>query len=122
MNIQRGLLRLWTAVSVLWVVLIAVALIDQLSEIFTAVDPPEGQGAVVLSPGDYACWVIRNSDNPFAFIVDPFHPEEPRTLAQAWRMCIVHKGRVPAIALGPPLVLLALSFVMNWIVRGFQRA
>jgi hypothetical protein len=45
MNIQRGMLRLWIAISALWVALIGVAFSDQLSEILTAVDPPKGQVA-----------------------------------------------------------------------------
>jgi hypothetical protein len=122
MKIRRGMLRLWIAVSMVWMAVIAVGFSDQLSEIFAMVEPPEGQGAVVLPLGDYACWATRNSANPFTFIVDPFRPEEPKTLTQAWRMCIAHKARIPAIALGPPLALLVLGFVISWIVRGFQRA
>ena len=122
MDIQRGMLRLWIAVSILWFAAICVAFADQLSEIFRAIEPPEGQGAIVLPLGEYASWAIRHSDNPYAFFVDPFQPEHPTTLLQAWRICIAHKVRIPAIALGPPLALLILGFVVGWIVRGFQRA
>jgi hypothetical protein len=36
-------------------------------------------------------------------------------------MCVAHKAQVPAIALGPPLAVLALAFVIRWIAKGFQR-
>ena len=118
MNIRRGLFRLWVAVSAIWVAVVCVAFWDQLSEIFTVVEPPQGQGAIVLPLGDYACWVTRQKP----FIIDPFRrPEDPQTLSQAWRMCIAHKAQVPAIALGPPLAVLALAFVIRWIAKGFQR-
>jgi hypothetical protein len=44
------MLRLWIAVSIVWVAVIGVELSDQFSEIFAIVDPPEGQGAVALPP------------------------------------------------------------------------
>jgi hypothetical protein len=119
MNISRGMFRLWVAISALWVAVVCVTFWDQLSEIFTAVEPPKGQGAVALSLEDYACWATRNSDNPFIY-PDPGHPDW-RTLVQAWRTCILYKAQVPAIALGPPLAVLALGFVIRWIAKGFQR-
>ena len=54
---------------------VCVAFWDQLSEIFTVVEPPQGQGAVVLSLGDYACCLTRHTE--FVSIVDPFDPEKP---------------------------------------------
>lgn len=42
MNIRRGMLRLWIAVSALWLAVVCAAFSDQLSEIFTAIEPPEG--------------------------------------------------------------------------------
>jgi hypothetical protein len=121
MNIRRGLFRLWVAVSALWVAIVCVAFWDQLSVIFTVVEPPQGQAPVDLPLGDYACWAIRSWDHRFDHFVDPFHPELPRTLVQAWRMCIAHKAQVPAIALSPPLAVLALAFVIRWIAKGFQK-
>jgi hypothetical protein len=119
MNIRRGLFRLWVAVSALWMAIVCVAFWDQLSVIFTVVEPPQGQGTVVLSLGDHACWLTRHTE--FVSFVDPFDPEKPTTLLQAWRMCVAHKAQVPAIALGPPLAVFAFALVIGWIAKGFHR-
>ena len=117
LNIGRGLLRAWIIISVLWIVVVCRANWDQLSTIFAAVEPTEGKGAVTLSHGQYACWVARHSDNPFAFLVDG---TGPKSVADAWRQCMAYKFEIPEAALLPPLAMLAFGFLMRWVKRGFQ--
>ena len=120
MNIRRRLLRVWVVVSVIWVLLICVNRWDQLSEIFVAIEPPPGKGAIVLPPGPYACWATRNADNVFV-IIDPFaDTSADMTLAQAWQRCITYKLQVPMQALVPPFMLLSLGLALSWIVKGFK--
>jgi hypothetical protein len=117
LNIRRGLLRGWIIVSAIWVLFVGVYDWPQLSEIFVAIEAPAAQGAVVLSPGQYACWAVRHSDNPFAFMNDDSGPQSP---AQAWRRCIAYKMRIPVYALAPPLILLVLGYVIAWVMKGFK--
>jgi hypothetical protein len=67
--------------------------------------------------GPYACWVTRNPDNPFALMNSA---PGPTTLTQAWLKCSAYKLEIPAEALAPPLMLLALGLVFLWIARGFK--
>ena len=116
MNVRRGLLRAWVVISALWLSTVCILDSDRLSEIFVAVEPALGKGAVTLPPGPYACWVTRNPDNPFAMS----GPGEPKSLMDAWRRCIIYKMQITGIALLPPFVLLALGYVVGWIAKGFQ--
>lgn len=118
-NARRGLLRLWVAVSVTWVLIVGITYWSHLSELFVAVDPSAGRGAVTLAPGPYACWATRNPDNPFAFI--PQNERSPTSLADAWRQCVAYKMDIPVKALAPPLALLALGYAVAWVIKGFQK-
>ncbi len=118
LNMRRGLLRVWIAVSAIWVLFVSVTSWSQLSEIFVAIEPPVGRGAVVLSPGPYACWAARHSDNPFAFRNDGAGPTSP---AAAWRQCIAYKMQIPKLALAPPLALLIFGYAVAWVTKGFRK-
>jgi hypothetical protein len=118
LNMRRGLLRVWIVVSTIWVLFISVTSWSQLSGIFVAIEPPAGQGAMVLSPGPYACWAARHSDNPFAFINNGAGPTSP---AEAWRQCIAYKMQMPEHALAPPLTLLGLGYAVAWVMKGFRK-
>jgi hypothetical protein len=122
MNMRRGLLRAWIVVSAIWMLLVCINGWGQLSEMFVAIEPPADRGAVTLPPGPYACWATRNADNMFV-IRSPEYPtlaDETMSLAEAWRRCIAYKLQIPAEALVPPIILLALGLVLSWVVRGFK--
>jgi hypothetical protein len=117
-NMRRGLLRVWIGVSAIWVLFVSVTSWSQLSEIFVAIEPSVGRGAVVLAQGPYACWAARHSDNPFAFINDGAGPTSP---AEAWRQCIAYKMQIPELALAPPLALLIFGYAVAWVAKGFRK-
>ncbi len=117
LNIRRGLLRTWIVISVIWIVFVGVSDWTQLSEIFVAVEPPAGLGAVALSPGPYACWATRHPENPYALMSGP---TGPNSLVDAWRECVAHKMQIPLNALGPPVALLIFGYVAAWVIRGFR--
>ena len=117
LKLRRGLLRIWIVISAVWVLFVAVINWTQLSEIFVAVEPPAGQGAVILSPGPYACWAARHSDNPFSFMNDG---SGPTTAVEAWRQCIAYKMEVPELALLLPLILLVIGYAVAWVIKGFR--
>jgi hypothetical protein len=119
-NLRRGLLRVWVVVSIVWVLFIVINEWDQLSEIFTAIEPPPGEGGVVLPPGPYECWATRNADNPFVIIQPGIETSANLSLTTAWRRCITYKLQIPMKALGPPLMLLALGLVSSWVAKGFK--
>jgi hypothetical protein len=120
MNMRRGLLRAWVAVSAIWILLICIIGWGQLSEVFVAIEPPAGKGAVALAPGPFACWATRHVDNMFAIRGPTFPLDEALPLAEAWRQCIAYKLQIPVEALAPPLILLALGLVFSWVVTGFK--
>jgi len=116
---RRGLLRVCFVASVIWVLFISINDWAELSELFVAIEPATGTGAVTLSPGPYACWVTRNPDNPFNFMKDDY--SGPRSLTEAWRQCVAYKMRIPVNALAPPLTLLVLGYVATWVLKGFRK-
>jgi hypothetical protein len=120
LRVARGLLRVWVVVSIVWVLFIVISGWDQLSEIFTAIEPPPGEGGVVLPPGPYACWATRNADNPFVIIQPGVETSANMSLTTAWRRCITYKMQIPIQALAPPLMLLALGSALVWAFRGFR--
>jgi hypothetical protein len=119
-NLRRGLLRVWVVVSIVWVLFIVINGWDQLSEIFTAIEPPPGEGAVVLPPGPYECWATRHADNPFVIIQPGVETSANMSLTTAWRRCITYKLQIPMKALAPPLMLLALGLASSWVAKGFK--
>jgi hypothetical protein len=119
LNVRRGLLRVWVVASVIWILVVGVNGWAELSEVFVAVEPAAGEGAVTLPPGPYACWVTRNPDNPFNFMRDGYLG--PRSMAEAWQKCVVYKMHIPVNALAPPLALLILGYVGEWLIKGFKR-
>jgi hypothetical protein len=120
-NVRRGLFRVWLVISALWIGGVCLIYSTEIANIFVAEEPPQGQGAVTLAPGPYACWALRNSDNPFAWDSPRHGPGPPdfMDLAGAWQGCLAYKLAVPALALLPPLALIVLGYVVIWILRGF---
>jgi hypothetical protein len=121
-NVRRGLFRIWVVISALWIGSICLIYRAEIANIFVADEPPQGQGAIVLAPGPYACWALRNSDNPFAWDSSPRHgpgPPDFMDLAGAWQDCLAYKMAIPALALLPPIILIVLGYVVTWILRGF---
>ena len=116
---RRGILRGWIVLSAIWVLFVAISGWAQLSEIFVAIEPPPGKGAVALSPGPYACWATRHSNNPFAFVPDELGVG-PTSLAEARRQCVAYKMDIPVMALAPPLTLLVVGYAVAWVIKGFR--
>jgi hypothetical protein len=110
----------WVVVSIVWVLFIVINDWDQLLEIFTAIEPPPGEGGVALPPGLYECWATRNADNPFVIIQPGVKTSANMSLTTAWRRCIAYKLQIPMKALAPPLMLLALGLVFSWVAKGFK--
>ena len=121
MNLRQGLLPVRVVASIDgWVLCIVITDWDQLSDIFTAIEPPPGSGGIVLPPGPYECWATRHADNPFV-ITQPRSPAtSDMSLTTAWRRCITYKLQIPMKALAPPLMLLALGLVSSWAAKGFK--
>ncbi len=111
MNWRRGLIRAWAILSMLWLLGSVAVGASQLLEIFVPIEPPAAKGAVSLPAEQFACWVIRHSDNPFATL----------PIEEAWKQCIKYRLRVPVIAFLPPLIVLALGYACMWVWKGFEQ-
>jgi hypothetical protein len=101
MSIRRGLLRLWIAVSVFWVVVIG-----------TIVGPP------ILSSYEWlqsdACKPATSENKAKGLLSDA-----------DFGLCDTPKDSIISGAstlLAPPLALLAVGLVTGWVVSGFKRS
>src|SRR5208337_3688066 len=111
MNWRRGLLRAWAILSALWVLGSVAIGASQRLEIFVPFEPPPAKGTPSLVPLEqYACWVTRHSDK--ATMTLP--------IDEAWKECVKYRLQVPAIALLPPLIVLALGYACRWVWKGFE--
>ncbi|MFZ3182247.1 MAG: hypothetical protein WA156_19045, partial [Methylocystis silviterrae] len=86
MNYKAGTIRLWLALSAIWVIVILPASWEALSNILLGPETPKA-GAVSLSLPEGACWAWHHADNPFAFYDDKFrNAGEARALC--WKLNI----------------------------------
>lgn len=112
MNLQRGLLRLWVVLSVLWVVLVVGTAYwrewlphEHDVRCITVPAPPKGtvdpRGCWSISPGGLEIQFKRESDlKPFAPIAT----------------------RYAALAMLPVIGVFGLAMLIKWIVGGFRNA
>ena len=110
---------MWVVATLVWVSAVFVFSWNDVSNLLVAVEPPEGSGAMVLGTGDYACWALKHSDNRFVFIDDEWG-KRPKNATEATVTCAIHKAKVPALAILPPLFALLLGVASMWVLKGFR--
>lgn len=113
MHWKRGVLVL---VSIFWSASVLMTHADDLSRMFLMVDPAPGQGAVELPASDYACWAMRNRDNPFIMFEgqegQPGYSPLCATVA-----CVYYKARPILLAMSLPVALLLAWTVATMLIR-----
>jgi hypothetical protein len=115
MHYQAGMMRLWIALSTIWVIVILLVSLKVFLNILVGPETPEA-GAVTLLLPEGACWAWHNADNPFAFYDDKFkNAGEARSLCWKLNIWPVY------IMLGPPIVFLILGYVFGWVIAGFRK-
>ena len=95
MNWRRGFMRLWMLVTALWVVFVAV-----------------GSGCVVWRFGRFEHAGLLTEDELFGWQSWPI-----------WDVCNVTPmtpWQYTALALAPPLIMLAIGLGVTWIAKGFR--
>jgi hypothetical protein len=100
MSWKKGLVRLWVAVSLLWLIFPAYVLLNQ----FRAVSAYNE----VIEYNERVAQKLEPSDIPLPI------PPEPPNRTEAVQQFVV-------TGFGPPITLLVLGLVGTWIIAGFRQ-